>query len=170
MSRRTVKRLLALRTMEEECAEAEVSRRRGLRQACLNQLRASEERSANALRQLYSALHSGDRDVAISAEMALTFGPLERNALERQLSHLNPIVEAATTVWRNARICRMQIQSLADAAEARHQKTMEVREQKALDGWFLSAQLRRSEDENFQSKQESESPMAGTPRADGLVE
>jgi flagellar export protein FliJ len=170
MSRRTVKRLLALRTMEEECAEAEVSSRRRLRKACLDQLQASEERSANALQQLYSALHSGDQDIAISAEMALTFGPLERNALERQLSHLNPIVEAATTVWRNARICRMQIQSLADAAEARDQKAMEVREQKALDGWFLSAQVRRGEDEKFQSKQESRLQIAGTPRADGLVE
>ena len=157
-------RLLALRRLQEERAEAEVSKQRRLHQVYSNALRASEERSAAALRELHSGLQAGDRAAAISAEMALAFGPLEQRGLQYQLSHLEPIVEAATMGWRNARTCRMQIEALSDAAETRSRKERELREQKALDDWILSDRD-RSEHENFQREDIPQRRVAGMTRA-----
>lgn len=165
MSRRAMKRLLSLRTVEEERAEAEVSRQRRLRQLCLDRLQASEQRSAAALRTLFAALHSGDREAAISAEMALAFGPLERHGLVRQIMHLNPIVEEAASAWRSARICRLQIQTIADAAETRLQREKEISEQKALDARFLSDQIQRNSNESFQRMDDSATGISGPARA-----
>ena len=165
MSRRALERILALRTLEEERAEAEMSRKRRLQQLRLNELRASKERSAAALRMLHAALSSSDRPSAIAAEMAMAFGPLERNVLQRQITQLNPIVEAAAIAWRSARMCRLQIQTLADSAEVRLQQEREVEERKALDAWFLSDKVRRDANENLQRKLPVTTETAGTARA-----
>jgi flagellar biosynthesis chaperone FliJ len=157
--------LLALRTVEEEQAEAEASRQRRIRQLCLDAMRASEERSADALRALHTALHSGDRTAAISAEMALAFGPLERNVLKRQISHFNPIVDAATNAWRNARICRMQMETLARATEAKLERETMLAEQKERDMWFLAGRAQRVSNESFQREEELRADDTGNPRA-----
>jgi hypothetical protein len=157
-----MERLLALRAMEEERAEVEINRQRRLRQACLTELRASEERFAIASRAQYAALESGDRDATIAAEMALAFGPLERNVLQRELTRLDALVEQAANAHRTARIARMQIQKLRDAAEIRVRREMESREQKALGMWFLTSLIRRNADESFQRKPDSRAGIAGT--------
>jgi hypothetical protein len=76
-----MKRLLALRAIEEEREETELRRQRQLRQTCVDALQASHERKMVALRALHQALHSDDRPEALSAEMALACGPLERRTL-----------------------------------------------------------------------------------------
>ena len=73
--RGTMKRLLALRVVEEEREEAELRRQRQLRQVCLDALAANDERKAIASRALHAALDSGNRSDAISAEMALACWP-----------------------------------------------------------------------------------------------
>lgn len=157
-----MKQLLALRILEEERVEAELSKQRRLRQICLNELRASEERSAAALRALYIALEAGDQPTAVSAEMAIAIEPLERSRLHRELTRLNPIVEAATSAWHNGRMCREQIETLANAAATKLQREMELRQQKSLDGWFLANLIRRNTDESFQRKACPAPAAAGT--------
>lgn len=146
-----MKRLLFLRAMEEERAEAEVGKQRRLMQACLDALEASAARKQSALCALHRALELGDRSEAISAEMVLACGPLERQNLQRRLAHLERNVESATAAWRTSRVRRMQIKTLMEAEQSRLRREALVKEQKALDAWFLSsrADRLRCEDENF---------------------
>lgn len=152
MSKRTMKRLLALRAVEEERAEAEIQKQRQLRQSCVDELRASEEARAGALWALHAALHMGDRTSSIAAEMTLSFGPLRRRILQRRLTHLEAMVETATMAWQHSRLRRLQIQTLMDAAAARLQQELKDQEQKELDTWFLSREPlpNQREYENFQ--------------------
>ena len=92
-ARKLINRLLALRVMEEQREETELRRQRQLRQVCFDALQASEARKAAALRVLHTALDTGDRAEAISAEMALACAPLERHTLRWQLAQLDVLVE-----------------------------------------------------------------------------
>jgi flagellar export protein FliJ len=167
-ARKPMKRLLALRVIEEEREETELRRQRQLRQACLDALQASEARKALAARALHTALDSGDRADAISAEMALACGPLERHRLQRRLTQLDAMVERASEAWRGSRVRRLQMQTLVEAAESRSRREAQTREQKALDGWFLAS---RSEcagaqsDENSQREDLNSAERYGTVRA-----
>jgi flagellar biosynthesis chaperone FliJ len=170
MSKRPIERLLALRILEEERAEAEIRKQRHLRQNCLDELTASEEASAVHLRALYAALHAGDRTGSIAAELALSFGPLQRRSLLRRLMNLEAMVETATMAWQHSRLCRLQVQTLAEVAATRLQQELEVRERKALDAWFLSRDpqgLRREDEyENFQREPAIPNHTDGIVRAE----
>jgi flagellar export protein FliJ len=153
MSSRTIKKLLALRSIEEGRAETELAKQRQLKQTCLDALQAHQTRKHVASRALHHALATGDRSEAISAEMALAYDPLERRILQRQLAQLERSVESATTVWQHSRVRRLQIETVLETEDARRRREAQLREQKSLDSWFLSSQsIRRTvqADENFQ--------------------
>jgi flagellar export protein FliJ len=167
-ARKPMKRLLALRVIEEEREETELRRQRQLRQACLNALEAAEARKALASRALHTALDSGDRAEAISAEMALACGPLERHALQRRLAQLDAMVEWASAAWQSSRVRRLQMETLLNAAETRSRREVQIREQKAIDGWFLSSRAERlaaHPDENSQREVLDSQGGNGTVRA-----
>src|ERR1700743_3513480 len=118
MSKRgPMKRLHALRLLEEEREEAELRKQRQLRQACLDALHASEARKALASRALHSALDSGDRAEALSAEMALACGPMQRRILQGRLAQLEEIIEIAAAAWQVSRVRRLQMETVMKAAE-----------------------------------------------------
>jgi len=170
-ARKSMKRLLALRAMEEEREETELRRQRQLQQTCLDALQASHERKMVALLALHQALHSEDRPEAISAEMALACGPLERRTLQRRLVQLDAMVERASTAWQGSRLRRLQMETLVEAAETRHRREAQTREQKTLDGWFLSSRPKRSvtgTNENSQRELSGSAECNGTVRADSV--
>jgi flagellar export protein FliJ len=171
--RRPMKRLLALRVIEEEREETELRKQRQLLQTCLDALNASEARQALALRALHTALDSGDRAAAISAEMALACGPMERHRLQRRLAQLEVTVEVATAAWRGSRVRRLQMETIVDTAETNLRKERQTREQKRLDGWFLSSRPQRfaaSPDESSQRETQYPAKRDGTVRADSVHE
>jgi flagellar biosynthesis chaperone FliJ len=168
-----MKRLLALRVIEEEREETELRRQRLRRQACMDALNASEARQALALRALHTALDSGDRAAAISAEMALACGPMERHILQRRLAQLDVTVEAAAAAWQGSRVRRLQMATIVETAETNLRREIQTREQKRLDGWFLSSRppkFAASADENSQREAPHPAERDGTARADSVHE
>jgi flagellar export protein FliJ len=166
MSNRTMTKLLGLRALEEGRAETELAKQRQLRQSCLDALHAHQARKQVASRALHHALAIGDRSEAISAEMALAYGPLERRTLQRQLAELERSVETATAAWRHSRVRRLQIETVLETEHARGRRQTQIREQKTLDAWFLSSRpVRRTVDADENSQRE---PGNGT-RHDGTV-
>jgi flagellar biosynthesis chaperone FliJ len=166
-----MKRLLALRAIEEEREQTELRRQRQLRQACLDALQAAHERKLIALRALHEALDSDDRPEAISAEMALACGPLERRTLQRRLVQLDAMVERASAAWQGSRLRRLQMETLVEAAETRHRREAQTREQKTLDGWFFSSRPEQSAAGAHENSQRGFSGSAeddGTVRADSI--
>jgi flagellar export protein FliJ len=171
--RRPMKKLLALRVIEQEREETELRKQRQLRQTCLDALRACEARKSLALRSLHTALGSGDRAAAISAEMALACDPMERHKLQRTLAQLDAMVEVAAASWLASRVRRLQMETLVNTAETNLRKETQTREQKTLDGWFLSSrpqQSRAHADENSQRELPHMAERDGTARADSVHE
>ncbi len=155
-----MKRLLALRVIEEEREETELRRQRQLRQICLDALNASEARQALALRALHTALDCGD-------------GPMERYRLQRRLAQLEAAAEGAAAAWRDSRVRRLQIETIVETAETKLHKERQTREQKRLDGWFLSSRPQKfatSGDENSQRETRYPAKRDGTVRADSVHE
>jgi flagellar biosynthesis chaperone FliJ len=163
-ARKLINRLLALRVMEEQREETELRRQRQLRQVCFDALQASEARKAAALRVLHTALDTGDRAEAISAEMALACAPLERHTLRWQLAQLDVLVEEASAAWQGSRVRRLQIETLANAADARLRREVLSREQKTMDGWFLTS---RSKGPAAHSDESSQREVLRLPQRDG---
>jgi flagellar export protein FliJ len=166
--RQAMKRLLALRLMEEEREETELRRQRQLRQACVDALEANEARKAMASRVLHGALDSGDRAEAISAEMALACGPMERRILQPRLLQLDATVAIATAAWQASRMRRLQMETLVEAAETEERRKTLTREQKMMDRWFLSSRpqpIAEQTDESFQREQPALAECSGTRRA-----
>jgi len=165
-ARKPMKRLLALRVMEEQREQTQLRMQRQLRQVCLEALEASEARKVAALRALHTALEIGDRAEAISAEMALACGPLERHALQRRLAQLDSMIEKASAAWQGSRVRRLQIETIVDAEGARSRREAHGREQKTIDGWFLTSRaesLAARSHENFQRE------VSGVAQGDGAV-
>ena len=168
-----MKRLLALRVIEEEREETELRKQRQLRQACVEALQSSERRTALGLRALHAALDSGDRAEAISAEMALACGPLERHRLQRRLTQLDAFVEMSSAAWQRSRVRRLQMETLVQQGETRFRREAQVREQKALDGWFVSSRsngFAMRLDENSQREISDSAERNGTARAESVHE
>jgi flagellar export protein FliJ len=168
-----MKKLLALRSIEEGRAETELAKQRQLRQACLDALHAHQARKHVASRALHHALATGDRSEAISAEMGLACGPLEHRILQRQLAQLERCVESATAAWHHSRVRRLQMETVLEAEDARRKRDAQLRAQKALDAWFLSSRsIRRSvqADESFQRELRALTEHDGTPRATSIEE
>lgn len=171
--RRPMKRLLALRTLEEEREETELRKQRQTRQGCFDALKASEARNSLALHALHMALDSGDRAAAISAEMALACGPMERHILQRRLTQLDAMVEVATAAWQSSRVRRLQMETLVQRAESHLRREAQTREQKGLDGWFLSSRPKRlaaERDENSQRQAPHSTERNGIARAHSVLE
>jgi flagellar biosynthesis chaperone FliJ len=166
MRNRIMAKLLTLRSLEEGRAETELANQRRLRQACLDALHAHETREHVASHVLHHALAIGDRSEAISAEMALAYSPLKRGILQRQLAPLERSVESAAAAWQHSRARRLQIETVLETEAAKCRCEAQIREQKALDAWFLSSRpVRRAAraDENVQRESGN-----GT-RHDGMV-
>lgn len=166
--RQAMKRLLALRLMEEEREETELRRQRQRRQACVDALEANEARKAMASRALHAALDSGDRAEAISAEMALACGPMERRILQRQLKQLDATVAIATAAWQASRTRRLQLEKIVEAAQTQERRKTLIREQKMMDRWFLSSRpkpIAEQTYESFQREQPVPADRSGTTRA-----
>jgi flagellar biosynthesis chaperone FliJ len=173
MSDRTMKKLLTLRAVEEGRAETELAKQRQLRQACLDALHAHQDRKHLASRALHHALAIGDRSEAISAEMALAYGPLELRILQAQLAQLERSVESAATAWQHSRMRRLQIETVLETEEARRKREAQIREQKKLDAWFLSSRLvlrTVNADENSQREPGNGTGHDGTVRATSIEE
>lgn len=173
MSKRTLKKLLTLRAIEEARAETELAKQRQLRQACLDALHAHQTRKHVASRALHRALEIGDRSEAISAEMALAYGPLERRILQRQLAQLERGVGSAATAWQHSRVRRLQIETVLETEDAKRRREAQIREQKALDTWFLCSHpvLRTVHgDENFHREPGNCTRHDGTVRATSTEE
>jgi flagellar export protein FliJ len=171
--RRPMKRLLALRVIEEGREETELRKQRQLRQMCLDALKASEARKALASRALHAALDSGDRAAAISAEMALACDPMERHILQRRLTLLDVMVEGATATWQASRVRRLQMETVVETAQASIRKETQMREQKTLDGWFLLSWPQRfaaRSHENSQREMLRPAERDGMARADSVPE
>ena len=151
-----MKRVLALRQFEEEREEADLRRQRRSREACLEALQASEMRRIVASQELHAALDKGDRSAAISAEMVLACEPMERGNLEQRLTQLDAAVATATIAWQASRLRKRQMESLMTGIETGRRREQLSREQKALDGWFLSSRVsslsrtQEGTDESFQ--------------------
>jgi flagellar export protein FliJ len=168
-----MKKLLTLRAIEEGRAETELATQRYLKQTCLDALHAHQARKHAASRALYHALAIGDRSEAISAEMALAYGPLERRILQKQLAQLERSVESAAAAWQHSRVRRLQIETVLETEDARRRREVKRREQKALDAWFLcSCPVRRTvhTDENFQREPGNSTLPDGTARATSIEE
>lgn len=152
MNRRSIIRLLSVRAAEEKQAEAELAKRRQLRQICVHALEASESRKQLALHALHHALGAGDRDEAISAELMLACSPLEKRILMRHLDQLERHLESAALAWQSSRINRLQMEAVIDAHDMKYRQEARLREQKQLDAWFISLRPEpvRFKDENFQ--------------------
>jgi hypothetical protein len=166
--RQAMKRLLALRLMEEEREETELRRQRQLRQACVDALEANEARKALASRALHAALDSGDRVEAISAEMALACGPMERRILQPRLLQLDATLAIVTAAWQASRTRRLQMETLVEAAESQESRKTLIREQKMMDRWFLSSRpqpIAEQTDESFQRERPALAECSGTTRA-----
>jgi flagellar export protein FliJ len=169
--RHAMKRLLALRLIEEEHVETELRRQRQLRQACVDALEANEARKAVASRALHAALDSGDRAEAISAEMALACGPMARRILQPCLLQLDATVAIVTAAWQASRTRRLQMETLVEAAESEERRKMLTREQKMMDRWFLSSRpqpIAEQTDESFQREQPALAECSGTTRAKSI--
>jgi flagellar biosynthesis chaperone FliJ len=166
--RQGMKRLVALRLMEEEREETELRRQRQLRQVCVDALEANEARKAMASRALHAALDSGDRAEAILAEMALACGPMERRILQPRLMQLEATVAIATAAWQASRTRRLQLETLVEAAETQERRKTLIHEQKMMDRWFLSSRpqpIAEQTDESFQREQPVLTDCSGMTRA-----
>jgi flagellar export protein FliJ len=173
VSSRTIKKLLALRSIEESRAETELAQQRQLRQKCLDALQALQARKHLASGALHLGLAIADRSEAISAEMALTCVPLERRILQRQLVELDRSVESASAAWTNSRVRRLQIQTVFEKEATRHKREAKLHEQKLLDSWFLFSRSVRCTvpaDENPQRERCAETKPDGTVRASSIKE
>ena len=170
--RQAMKRLLALSLIEEERVATELRRQRQLRQACVDALEANEARKAIASRALHAALDSGDRAEAISAEMALAYGPMERRILQPRLLQLDATVAIATAAWQASRTRRLQMETLVEAAESQERRKTLTREQKMMDRWFLSSRPQptaEQTDESLQREQPALAECSGTTRAKSVL-
>lgn len=117
---------------------------------------------------LHAALDSGDRAEAISAEMALACGPMERRILQPRLMQLDAAVAIAAAAWQASRTRRLQMETLVEAAETQDRRKTLIREQKMMDRWFLSSRPRpiaEQTDESFQREQPALAECSGTMRA-----
>jgi hypothetical protein len=170
MNRRSITRLLSVRAAEEEQAEAELGKQRQLRQMCIDALETSETRKQLALRTLHDAQVTGDRCDAISAELVLACGPLEKQILERRLDQLERAIESATLTWQRSRMCRMQMEAVIDAHSIKSEHEARLREQKKLDAWFLTSrpEYLGYKDENFPREQQCNSGHCGTASAETI--
>ena len=165
-------KLLTLRSLEEGRAETELANQRRLRQACLDALHAHQARKHVASHALHHALAIGDRSEAISAEMALAYIPLKRGILQRQLAPLERSVESAAAAWQHSRARRLQIETVLETEAAKRRCEAQIREQKALDAWFLSRPVRRAAraDENVQREPGNGASHNGMVRATNIEE
>jgi hypothetical protein len=166
-----MKRIVALRRLEEEREEEAVLRHRQLRDASLRALKAIDEEKVLASRALHRALLAGERGDAISAEMALACWPIRQHALEQELARRESQLELAAQSYAAARLrCRQAETAFAWITQAECKRNG-LREQKALDDWVINSRpmlqpWSAMEDENSQ-RQHPFSPAAdGTDRAE----
>ena len=144
-ARKSMKRLLALRAIEEEREEAELRRQRQLRQICLDALQASHERKMVALRALHQAL---DSERSQGGHLGRTCACLWPSGTP----HL--ATAACPTGWDG----RESVHGMAGLSPATvadgnprgggrdlpSQRSTIAVKQKTLDGWFLSSRPERS--------------------------
>jgi flagellar biosynthesis chaperone FliJ len=163
-----MRNLLKLRRLEEERAEAELRKHRQSRDSCYAAIQSCEMRAAEGLRSLHAALECGDRAEALSAEMELAWVPLERRSLQRHMLQLDALIDLAAISWQDSRVRRLQVETIGINKDTQWRKETQVCEQKAMDSWFLSSQLRRSseeQDESFQRMPEGPTAQDGKRRA-----
>jgi hypothetical protein len=169
--KRSMKRILSLRRLEEEREEAIVLRHRQLRDASLGALRAIEQEKVLASRALYGALLAGEQSDAISAEMALACWPIRQHTLEQELARRDSQLEVAAQSCAEARLRRRQVETAFDWITQAECKTNGLREQKALDDWAIQSRpmlqpWATMEDENSQRRHPVSPPADGTGRAE----
>jgi hypothetical protein len=167
---RSMKRIVALRRLEEEREEAAVLRQRQLRDASLRARKAIEEEKALASGALYGALVAGDRSDAISAEMALACWPLRQYALEQELARRESLLELALQSYTETQLRRRQAETALEWMKQAERERNGLREQKALDDWAVRSHSMRqpwsaTEDESSQRQDNISSTSDGTDRA-----
>jgi hypothetical protein len=166
-----MKRIVALRRLEEERGEAAVLRQRQLRDASLRARKAIEQEKALASGALYGALLAGERSDAISAEMALACWPLRQYALEQELARRESLLELALQSYTEARLRRRQAETALEWIKQAERERNGLREQKALDDWAVRRRLMlqpwsATENESFQRQDNISLTSDGTDRAE----
>jgi hypothetical protein len=167
----SMKRILALRRLEEEREEAVVLRQQLLRDASLRALTVIEQEKVLASRALHQALLAGERRDALSAEMVLACWPIRQHALEQDLAKRESELERVTQSCAEARLRRRQTETAFAWITQAEDRTNALREQKALDDW--SQRSRRMlqpwsaiEDESSQRRNCTSPPSDGTDLAE----
>jgi hypothetical protein len=167
---RSMKRIVALRRLEQEREEAAVLRQRQLRDASLRARKAIEEEKALVSGALYGALVAGDRSDAISAEMALACWPLRQYAVEQELARREGLLELALQSYTETQLRRRQAETALEWMKQAERERNGLREQKALDDWAVRSHSMRqpwsaTEDESSQRQDNISSTSDGTDRA-----
>src|SRR5579859_3523177 len=131
--KRSVKRIVALRRLEEEREEVAVLLYGQLRDASLRALKAIEQQKVLASRALHGALLAGERGDAISAEMALACWPIRQHALKQELASRESQLELAMQSYTEARLRRRQAETALEWITEAECRRNASREQKTLD-------------------------------------
>ena len=168
--KRSVKRIVALRRLEEEREEATVLRQRQLRDASLRTLQAIEQEKVLASRAHHGALLAGERCDAISAEMTLACWPIRQHALEQELALRESQLELAMQWYTQARLRRRQAETTLEWITEAECRRNALREQKALDDQAVRSRpmlepWSAMEDESFQRHHHISPTSDGTDRA-----
>jgi flagellar biosynthesis chaperone FliJ len=132
--------LVALRRLQQEQVEAELLARRRLRQRLLSAAEQCRLETREEARALIAALESGQHDYEVAGAIQMKLSPLRERWLERQLCEVEAAVNEVAEQWRDARVQRMQVESMLTDEQQRARKEAETREQKSLDSWFLMRQ------------------------------
>jgi hypothetical protein len=169
--KRSIKRIVALRRLEEEREETAVLHHRQLRDASLRALKVTEQEKALASGALHQALLTGERGDAISAEMALACWPIRQHALEQELARRESQLELATQSCSEARLRRRQAETAFEWITHAEYRRNRLREQKALDDWSVRSRpmlppWSAMKDENFQRQDRLSATSDGTDRAE----
>jgi hypothetical protein len=170
-AQRSLKRILSLRQLQEEQEEAALLHERQLREACLDALRHIDEEKTVASRSLHAALLGGQREDAISAELALACWPVRQHTLQIELAHREDRIEACAASWAAARLRHRQAETAAQWLNEAAHRRVALHVQKELDEWFVTRKAvlasRAEDDDESSPRLHGASPQFdGTQRAE----
>jgi flagellar export protein FliJ len=165
-----MRRILALRLLEEERESAELARQRQQRQVYLDALDVLSEGSKQAGRSMQAALQNNDTAGALAADMMLATSPMRQQQLESELARRERALESAASRWQEARLRRRQTETVIATVRVQEREQDMRREQRELNDWFLNTRSVPpahvvDEDETSLRNQGSATVRDGDPRA-----
>lgn len=170
-ARSSLTRLFALRRLQEERLEAELRAERQQREAYLAAAERSQMETKTIAQELFTALVAGERDYVVAAGIGGALGPLRQRLIEQRLLTAEALVGEAKQRWHEARVERLQVESVLAGQQRRERTEREAKEQKSMDGWFLTRRAMADEeradavDESSQRLQQAGGPLDGMTSA-----